>query len=230
MYKHIEIQRALESRIEQLSPGDMLPQERELAEIFGASRATVRQSLRALIAEGKIKAVRGKGTFVADQSVTIGQRIASFSEDMQARGLAPSAQLLEAVEVDPPRRVQNALNVDEGDCVYRIRRLRQADGLPMCLEVVYLPARLYPWLLESDLTGSLYETLSRRHHISVARADQRVTAALLDKEESRLLDVSPPAPALLVQRVGFDTENTAVEYGESKYRADRYDVRISGVR
>ncbi len=194
------------------------------------SRATVRQSLRTLIAEGKIEAVRGKGTFVADRSVTIGQRIASFSEDMRARGLEPSAQLLEAAEIAPPRRVQTALRLDDGDQVYRIRRLRLADGLPMCLEVVFLRARLYPWLLESNLTGSLYETLSRRHHVSVASADQRVTATLLDPEESRLLAVTPPAPALLVKRVGFDAERNPVEYGESKYRSDRYDVRISGSR
>ncbi|MFC5530591.1 GntR family transcriptional regulator [Cohnella yongneupensis] len=46
-------------------PGDKLPSENELAEQFGLSRQTVRQSIGALVQEGWLAREQGKGTFVS---------------------------------------------------------------------------------------------------------------------------------------------------------------------
>ncbi|MDI4644068.1 GntR family transcriptional regulator [Cohnella hashimotonis] len=46
-------------------PGDKLPSENELAEQFGLSRQTVRQSIGELVSEGWLSREQGKGTFVA---------------------------------------------------------------------------------------------------------------------------------------------------------------------
>jgi GntR family transcriptional regulator, transcriptional repressor for pyruvate dehydrogenase complex len=45
----------------ELKPGDRLPGERELAEMFGASRTSVREALRVLEAFGVVQALRGAG-------------------------------------------------------------------------------------------------------------------------------------------------------------------------
>ena len=49
-----------------LKAGDQLPSERELAETFKVSRASVREALRALEAGGSVISRTGMGTFVAD--------------------------------------------------------------------------------------------------------------------------------------------------------------------
>lgn len=49
-----------------LKAGDQLPPERELAETFKVSRASVREALRALEAEGLVTSRTGMGTFVAN--------------------------------------------------------------------------------------------------------------------------------------------------------------------
>ncbi|UFT98015.1 GntR family transcriptional regulator [Radiobacillus kanasensis] len=48
----------------QLSPGDKLPSERELAEQLDAGRSSVREALRALELLGLIETRRGEGTFL----------------------------------------------------------------------------------------------------------------------------------------------------------------------
>ncbi|MBJ6360476.1 GntR family transcriptional regulator [Paenibacillus sp. GCM10012307] len=52
----------------QFRPHDKLPSENEIAERFGMSRQTVRQSLGELEQEGRLYRVQGKGTFVAEPS------------------------------------------------------------------------------------------------------------------------------------------------------------------
>ena len=48
-----------------MQPGDKLPNELELSEQLGVSRATLREALRMLIARGVLEVRRGRGTFVA---------------------------------------------------------------------------------------------------------------------------------------------------------------------
>ena len=54
-----------------LKAGDQLPSERELAETFKVSRASVREALRALETQGLVVSRTGTGTFVADLPIEL---------------------------------------------------------------------------------------------------------------------------------------------------------------
>ena len=53
---------------EELKPGDKMPTERELIEMFGVGRSTVREALRMLQAKGVVEFKQGKGAFVAEKT------------------------------------------------------------------------------------------------------------------------------------------------------------------
>lgn len=55
----------------QLKLGDRLPTEKELSEEFGVSRITSKRALAELEQEGLVVRTRGKGSFVAEKSVTV---------------------------------------------------------------------------------------------------------------------------------------------------------------
>src|SRR3954462_3424214 len=145
--KYQEISAQLEAEILGLSPGTLLPNERELAGRFGVSRMTVRQAMQTLTAAGLVNAVRGHGTFVADPRITKRPTMSSFTQDMLARNLRPGARLLSATEVPAGPVIGRDLEIDEAATVIRLERLRIADTQPMCIEVTYLPAALVPGLL-----------------------------------------------------------------------------------
>lgn len=49
-------------------PGDKLPNEAELCQIFQVSRTTLREAIRSLVAQGYVEVRRGRGTFVTDRT------------------------------------------------------------------------------------------------------------------------------------------------------------------
>lgn len=78
MYSSIQPTRLYEKIVDQiqnlfmegkLRPGDKLPPERELAEMFGVSRTAVRDAVNTLREKGLVQVVSGKGTFITDITV-----------------------------------------------------------------------------------------------------------------------------------------------------------------
>lgn len=222
--KHQEVRERLLAEVAAtMAPNERLPTERQLAERFGVSRMTVRQALNGLRADGLLHSVRGVGTFVARPRLSKGPALTSFSEDLIARGYEPSTQLLAAEEMDAETQVAVELGVPAGTRVYRVERLRLADGSPMCHEEVFLPAGRFPGLLDQDLTHSLYQVLESRYDVQLRRAQQQVRAITLGERPAELLDVEPHSAALHVKRISMDQAGRIVERGQSVCRGDLYD-------
>lgn len=230
-FKHEALYHALRGEIgASLRPHDPLPSERELVNRFGVSRATVRQAIGRLEEEGLVYRTQGSGTFVADPA-TISKSLVltSFTEDMRSRRLTPDSRLLDLATRPAPVTVARDLELSPGAEVVHVRRLRLADGLPMCIEDVWLRGDQVGDLDAETVSGSLYEALTARgirpHH-----ADQVIAATVVDADQARLLAVAAYSPALRVSRVTYDETGTAVERAQSIYRADRYDFRITVTR
>ena len=130
-----------EIRDSALKPGDRVGSEAELERTHGVSRITVRQAINALVQEGALYRVPGKGTYVAAPKVAPLAAFTSFSENMAAQGLTPSYRLLATELVMPPADVRQELRLSERDRAWRIERLLFADGEPMGLQYGYYPQR-----------------------------------------------------------------------------------------
>ncbi len=68
LYRHAASQIVRAIRDGALKPGQRLPSERELASVFGVSRASVREGLRALEILGMVESRRGSGSYVTATS------------------------------------------------------------------------------------------------------------------------------------------------------------------
>ena len=115
---------------------------------YGCSLITVRRALSELAREQRIERTRGRGTFVLrpridrDLAGTM-----SFTEEMQTRGLDPETRLIAARPESAGEAVAAALELELGSPTLYVERLRLADGEPLLLEQVHLPAERFPGLL-----------------------------------------------------------------------------------
>ncbi|WP_153396341.1 GntR family transcriptional regulator [Ornithinicoccus halotolerans] len=222
--KYLRLRDHLLEVVDGLAPGDPLPPERTLAATLGASRMTVRKAVDELVTIGHVVRRPGVGTFVAAKH-SQGLAVTSFSEDMRARGIAPGARTLAADTVAAGPSLSRRLEVSPAVPVLRVRRLRLADGSPMAIEHLHVPADLVPGLTGEDLTGaSFYALLRERYGVRLAGGEQVLEATVTDEEESGHLGVPLHSPAFLFERTTRSAEGRAVEFVRSVYRGDRYRI------
>jgi len=218
-----QLQRALRDAIDRriLDASDALPAERDLAAEFGVSRITVRKAIDGLVSEGLLTRRQGSGTFVRGRVEKNFSLLTSFSEDMRARGLNPRSEWLKRARGTVTPEEALTLRSSPGTPVYRFNRLRFGDDAPMSVEYATIVASCLP--SPDAVKTSLYQALEQTGNRPV-RALQRVRAVLLTREQAELLRAKQGDAGLLVERLGFLQDGRAIEFSQSYYRGDTYDV------
>lgn len=220
-----QLRGAIERLMAGLGPGALLPSERILAERFGVARMTVRRELDRLCADGLAYRVERQGTFVAEPRIVQTDSLSSFSEDIVTRGMAPGGAVLEQRLVEADETLAAALERPPGTAVVLIHRVRTADGVPLAVEWVHLPADDFPRLESAALDGrSLYRLLRERYGVAFGEASQRASAVALSAQEAALLETETGAPAFLFRRVTRRRNGRVIESARSLYRGDRYEI------
>jgi GntR family transcriptional regulator len=205
-------------------PGDRLPTESELVQEYGVSRITVRTVLDMLVKERLIYRQAGRGTFVAHTTLEQGlAQIISFTEDMQRRGFTVSTQVLFTGLMAAPADMAERLDIAPGEELAHVKRLRRADGEPMCIEDSYFVHRYCRGILEHDFSKvSLREIKVRKYGIRWTHAKQTIQALNAPQEMAQLLGIRRGGALLFFERVSFSQDNVPMEFLRAYYRADRY--------
>lgn len=228
LYRRIQADLREQVRSGRLDPGSQLETEQELMARYGVSRATVRQALGGLIAEGVLEVRRGLGTFVRSRSVdhALGG-FYTFSREIERHGMKPGTQVLSVAVEAASERVAAALGVAPGSRVVALTRLRLADDQPVVTETSWLPAARFPGLERFDFDKvRLYDTLVTRYGVRPVRAREAFEPVLLTSAEADQLDRRRGDPALRVERTAYDADGDIVEYCRSTVRSDRYRYSV----
>jgi GntR family transcriptional regulator len=206
--------------------GSQIPAEDRLGAMLGVSRITLRHALRNLEEQGLLRREHGRGTFVRSATLVAGTReLTSFTQEMGNLGLVVGSRILDFGMGAADAAAAGALEIEEGDPVVRIRRLRLGNDAPIGIQTAQLPAARVPSFLKpGPPEGSLYETLSRRYGINPVEAREVYRVASVGADDSALLDLPAGSPAFVVERVTTD-ERGPFEFTVSVMRGDRYEIR-----
>jgi len=213
-------------------PGERLPTEDELIARFQVSKITVRHALNELTQLGYIRREQGRGTFVQGPPLEEGPReLRSFTTEISSHGFRATSRVLEQGVVAASADIASRLNLADGELVFRLRRLRLADGEPMGLQTACIPLRLAPGIDElSFASASLYEVLASRYALYPAAARESHQAVLVPEDAAPLLRAPIGSPALAAERLTSLIDGRPLEYVHSIMRGDRYKIVLDLTR
>lgn len=219
---YLQLARSLREHINSgaIDPGSAVPSERELSEMAGLSRVTVRKGIEQLIEEGVLVRKQGSGTFVAKRIEAPGARLSSFSTDARLRGEDPGVVWIYKSYAQPTEEEAAALEVPVTARVARLGRVRLSGGEPLAIEHAVIPAEFMPDL--ESLGDSLYQALDA-HGFCPTTGTQRVRASLATPTEAGILCVKQNSEVLRIERTTRIPDGRIVEFTRSVYRGDRYE-------
>ncbi len=234
VYRQIAYQIAEEIKAGARPPNSRLPSERELAERFGISRMTARAAIDLLQRRGLVSRRSRSGVFVAQPKVRFDlSSPQGLHQQLEQAGIKPGAKIITA-EIVPVKavdaRVMRALSLTEADEVYHIVRLRTANDEPIALENSFFPVRLFPDLLDFNLTESIYGILKKYYSVEPAQSFQELETSLLDEEWAAVMGVPVDLPTLEIRRCAMTEKGEPFEYAHDIYRGDRIIFTARTVR
>lgn len=119
-------------RSRQLAPGDFIPTERELMELLGLSRSSVREAVRELYAWNIVDMKRGKGVIVSNKSLSVLAPAlifhTTFSSGMDSKKrLSNLLEIRMAIERHFIKDVQESLTSDQVNQLRKVCDKMESD-------------------------------------------------------------------------------------------------------
>ena len=200
-FYYMRVYNDLREQIEsgKIAPGGRLLPENQLTEIYHVGRDTIRRALAKLDSDGFITRKAALGTFVKTSTANYSlSNHESFTEQMRKIGKKPASEIL-SIELlsflDAP--IAKFLVMEPNEKVYRLKRVRTADGEPMALEIAYIRQKLCPnihTLIFEDT--SLYELYENHYLLKMGYINLKIEAEMPDSTLVKLLAISAKTPLL----------------------------------
>lgn len=194
-----------------LRPGAALPNEAELAKLFGVSLGTLRNALEALENERLITRHHGRGTFVRDYAA--GTQTPFDNLRFGDGQLAPlTVQLLGSTSGKASAEEQGHLRLGYSDLVTRQRQVRHLE-VPIAVELKSIATSRFSSLDPARLAAP-YEiaVLAQEHGILLGDAFESVAIAEADAKIAELLAVHRGTPLLKLDRIVYSLDQIPIEW------------------
>jgi DNA-binding GntR family transcriptional regulator len=223
---YIQLKESIRSSIlnGHLKYGEQIPTELELSEEYKISRITVRKAILELVEEGYLVKKQGKGTFVNKRKIERKiVHILSFSDACKANGLTASSKIIKREIIQPTSKDKERLQLDDGDALLFIQRVRYAGDSPIMLENNYFSYKDFHSLLNENLEGSVYKILEEKLNVKPARSGElSLEIVRAGDEEINLLNVASGEPLFYMETTVFDEVGRPVHIGKQYILGDSY--------
>lgn len=204
-------------------PGDRIPSEPELSRTANVARMTANRAVRELTDEGILERISGVGTFVARRR-GVGHilEVRDISDEIRARGLEYSANVLIREEVAADNVIINLLRVGAGDSLYHTRIVHSQSGQPLVLEDRWVNPRVVPDYLTNDFS-LVTPTAFLLSKVPLQDVEHSILAEQPDLKVREHLQMAKDEPCLILARRTM-LDGRVITFVKNYYPASRYQL------
>lgn len=209
-------------------PGSQLPSESALQTEFDVSRVTIRLALDLLRRGGFVESRQGKGYLVQPvRALHDLGRLQGFGEIMARVGVEAHSVVVDITEAPPEPEVQRALELERGQAVVTIRRVRIAGTAALSYDVSHFPIDIGRRLMPLDLAHSdIFVLMESVLGVALGFADLTLDVGIADDEAAAHIGVTAGEPLLRIRRLTYDAKKRPVDFEHLYGRADAFEFGI----
>lgn len=218
----------------ELQPGDKLPSENDLAELYDAKRIDARNALVQLEKMGIVYGRQGVGRFVNEPLPTLEFLITgttSFSEKMQAQNIPYESHVIYADYASDAEQAhyRESLRTGEGVKIFKVSRLRIVNEVPCAIHISYIREDLFPHIYsERAELQSVYTYFKAAGRKNLSSRDRVISAQFPTLEEMKLLQCSELVPLMVFETDTYDKDtDECLERVKILYRSDLFKHQLS---
>jgi len=225
---HVQVENLLRELIRDpdYRDGKLLPKEVDMAKRLGISRNTVRQATNKLANEKLLIRKKGFGTKVSSSGMTSKlDNWYSFSDEMTEHGITLVNYQITAEWKSADDETSRALEIEKGDKVMCLERLRGTEHGP----TVYFISFFHPRVGltgQEDFSRHLYQLLDQDYSTVVDVSKEEIQAKIADDSIARLLQIEVGSPVLFRRRKVYDPGGRPIEFNLGYYRAEEFTYSI----
>lgn len=209
---------------QEYKPGEKLPSEGELMELFDSSRDTVRKALDLLVQDGYIKKAKGKAAVVLDKNkfnFPVSE-IASFKELYRYSAVKPKTYVENLDIVRNDKKLMEALQLGPEDEAFVLVRVREMEEEKIIIDKDYFSRKSVKNLPLRAAQNSVYEYLEQELGLKIGYAMKEITVRPASNEDYALLDMKNYDMVVVVKSYTYLEDSTLFQYTESRHRPDKF--------
>lgn len=197
-----EVLRRIHAR--EWKPGDLIPNEADLALEFGCARTTVNRALRAVAETGVLDRRRKAGTRVAMQPVAKATlTIPVIRNEIEDAGHSYDYRRMTRREIVPPLSVSQAMKTTANRPLLHVCALHLADNAPHAFEDRWIDPVVVPGALEESFeTISANEWLLR--YAPYTHGEIMFAATSAKQEDADMLQCPAKSALFTIERITWD--------------------------
>jgi GntR family transcriptional regulator len=213
-----------------LAPGDALPGERTLAEMYDISRVTVRKCIGALVNEGYLTRGQGKETRVVERKIDhhLGRLVGSVEEFLLDDEYRATIEVVSKGFTPGSGALRRYLEIKGDDAlIYAFARRIISNGQVLAVNYSFVPQDIGKIVDALDLTQARVFSALENGGFNLSYGKQTIRAASCQADEAALLQYAIGLPVLVIRRTSYLEDGYPLLYEKTVYRGDNYQYSIT---
>lgn len=234
--KYTEIYKDLKNKIEngEYEFQELLPSENNLIQTYDCSRNTIRRAVSALVTDGYVQTMQGKGVRnifqPAPQTAFIIGGIETFKESAARNRQNAKTEVLHFAEITADQKIADKTGFPVGAELYYLLRLHYLDGKALIINHNYFLKDVAQNLTKEIGEDSIYHYLENVLHVSIVTSKRVMTVEKMTQIDEKYLDLGDYNCLAVVSSQTYNSDGVMFEYTQSRHRPDYFRFQDNATR
>ena len=230
VFDNLQLREIIRNKIDdgEYMPGTAIPSENKLAETFGINRITIRNAVDALVNEGLLRRVQGKGVFVVGKKNELSiEEHAGFVGDAIRSDSRVSIKELQKSEREAGNKYANLFGLELEDEIYYIRQMHSLNGVETSIEEFFMPKKILPSLDSINSSVFTFRDILSFYGIKLEKMTQTLRIIKGSAKVRKLLNVPEGVAIFLLECDFYNEKNEVIAHSISNIRSDMQSFSVS---